>query len=107
MKLTWPASASCAGRAEMTRPPGNLDHLVPALPSTAAEAGKLAFSVEDAVAVCPWESRVAAWALPAAPGEQSAQSQHSKQRTNDVPAVMAPLLDWRDLLHFGPFNATT
>ena len=44
-----------------------LDHLVPVLPSTAAEAGKVAFSVEDAVAGCPWESRVAACALPAAP----------------------------------------
>src|SRR5882757_6538595 len=30
-----------------------LDQRVPVLPSTAAEAGKLAFSVEDAVAVLP------------------------------------------------------
>jgi hypothetical protein len=31
-----------------------LDHLVPVFPSTAFEAGKLALSVEDAVAVLPW-----------------------------------------------------
>ena len=31
-----------------------LDHRVPVFPSTAFEAGKLAFSVEDAVAVLPW-----------------------------------------------------
>src|SRR6478736_875840 len=31
-----------------------LDHRVPVFPSTAFEAGKLALSVEDAVAVLPW-----------------------------------------------------
>src|SRR5690242_2294676 len=31
-----------------------LDQRVPVLPSTAFEAGKLALSVEDAVAVLPW-----------------------------------------------------
>src|SRR5882757_1745232 len=39
-----------------------LDQRVPVLPSTAAEAGKLALSVEDAVAGLPCDSRV-----PAAP----------------------------------------
>ena len=42
-----------------------LDQRVPVLPSTAADAGKVAFSVEDAVAGRPWDSRVlAAWAWP-------------------------------------------
>src|SRR5947209_18249304 len=41
-----------------------LDQRVPVLPSTAADAGKVAFSVEEAVAVFPWDSRVAACALP-------------------------------------------
>jgi hypothetical protein len=41
---------------------------VPVLPSTAAEAGKLAFSVEDAVAGFPWEIRgSAAAAVPDSP----------------------------------------
>jgi hypothetical protein len=31
-----------------------LDHRVPVFPSTAFEAGKVAFSSEDAVAVLPW-----------------------------------------------------
>src|SRR5579862_241334 len=31
-----------------------LDHRVPVLPSTALDAGKLAFSSDDAVAVLPW-----------------------------------------------------
>jgi hypothetical protein len=35
------------------------------LPSVAAEAGKVAFSVEDAVVGLPWDSKVAAWAWPA------------------------------------------
>src|SRR5258708_40355735 len=35
------------------------DQRVPVLPSTAADAGVPAFSVEDAVAVLPWDSRVA------------------------------------------------
>jgi hypothetical protein len=40
-----------------------LDHRVPVLPSTAALAGVPAFSLLDAVAVLPCESRVsAAWA---------------------------------------------
>src|SRR5947208_105447 len=40
-----------------------LDQRVPVLPSTAAEAGVPPFSVDDAVAVLPWESSVsAAWA---------------------------------------------
>src|SRR5262245_34534886 len=37
-----------------------LDQRVPVLPSTAAEAGKVAFSVDDAVAGRPWEIRVGA-----------------------------------------------
>src|SRR5580700_18141 len=43
-----------------------LDHRVPVLPSTAAEAGNDAFSTDDAVAVFPCESRVAARARTAA-----------------------------------------
>src|SRR3954462_15027742 len=40
-----------------------LDHRVPVLPSTAADAGKAELSVDDAVAVLPCDSRVsAAWA---------------------------------------------
>ena len=40
-----------------------LDQRVPVLPSTAAEAGKVAFSVDDAVAGLPCDSSVAApWA---------------------------------------------
>src|SRR3954452_19686204 len=35
-----------------------LDHRVPVFPSTAADAGKLAFSVDDAVAALPCDSRV-------------------------------------------------
>src|SRR5438105_2068878 len=42
-----------------------LDQRVPVLPSNALDAGKVAFSSEDAVAGFPWDSRVAAWALPA------------------------------------------
>src|SRR5947199_401169 len=43
-----------------------LDQRVPAFPSTAAEAGRVAFSVDDAVAGRPWDSRVlAARAFPA------------------------------------------
>ena len=39
------------------------DQRVPVLPSVASAAGVPAFSVEDAVVVLPWESRVgAAWA---------------------------------------------
>src|SRR5690348_13447519 len=36
------------------------DQRVPVLPSTAAEAGKVAFSVDEAVAGRPWDSRVLA-----------------------------------------------
>ena len=49
-----------------------LDHRVPVLPSTAAEAGNEAFSVEDAVAVLPSATfvvpQLAAAAIDAAPG---------------------------------------
>jgi hypothetical protein len=37
-----------------------LDQRVPVLPSTAAEAGVPAFSVDDAVAGLPWDSKVGA-----------------------------------------------
>src|SRR5450432_769716 len=37
-----------------------LDHRVPVLPSTAAEAGNDALCTDDAVAGWPWDSRVAA-----------------------------------------------
>src|SRR5215470_18339775 len=36
------------------------DQRVPVLPSTAAEAGKVAFSVDEAVAGLPWDNRVLA-----------------------------------------------
>ena len=40
-----------------------LDHRVVAFPSTALAAGSVAFSVDEAVAGLPWDSRVvAAWA---------------------------------------------
>ena len=45
---------------------------MPVLPSTAADAGYAAFSVDDAVAVLPWESRVAASALRAVPASNAA-----------------------------------
>ena len=52
-----------------------LDQRVPVLPSTALEAGKLAFSVEDAVAVLPCAMlvvpQVAAAAVGIAPGSTS------------------------------------
>src|ERR1700733_15177948 len=49
-----------------------LDHRVPVLPSTAAEAGNDAFSTDEAVAVFPCESRVAASALCAVPARNAA-----------------------------------
>src|SRR5580704_643036 len=49
-----------------------LDHRVPVLPSTAAEAGNDALSTDDAVAVFPCEIRVAASALCAVPASNAA-----------------------------------
>ena len=49
-----------------------LDQRVLVLPSTAADAGNDAFSTEDAVAVLPCDSRVAASALCAAPPSNAA-----------------------------------
>ena len=40
--------------------PNALDQRVPVLPSVALDAGKLAFSVDDAVVGLPWDSSVAA-----------------------------------------------
>ena len=45
---------------------------MPVLPSTAAEAGNDAFSTDEAVAVFPCESRVAASALCAVPASNAA-----------------------------------
>ena len=45
---------------------------MPVLPSTAAEAGNDAFSTDEAVAVFPCESRVAASALWAVPASNAA-----------------------------------
>ena len=45
---------------------------MPVLPSTAAEAGNDAFSTDDAVAVLPCDSRVAASALCAVPASNAA-----------------------------------
>ena len=49
-----------------------LDQRVPVLPSTAADAGNDAFSTDDAVAVLPCDSRVAASALWAVPASSAA-----------------------------------
>src|SRR5580693_4473627 len=49
-----------------------LDQRVPVLPSTAADAGNDAFSTDDAVAVLPCDSRVAASALCAVPASSAA-----------------------------------
>src|SRR5437899_1791663 len=56
-----------------------LDQRVPVLPSTAAEAGKLVFSVEDAVAGLPCDSSV-----PAAPAGDCEVTKSTKPESRAI-----------------------
>ncbi len=61
-----------------------LDQRVPVLPSTALEAGKLAFSVEEAVAVLPWAMLVVPQVAADAVGAWASGT--SAVRISDAPA---------------------
>ena len=65
---------------------------MPVLPSTAFDAGKEAFSVDDAVAGMPWESNVAAFARLAglATSAKAARQRHHHSNDRDPPAGKRP-----------------
>src|SRR5579859_6305157 len=65
-----------------------LDHRVPVLPSTALEAGKLALSVEEAVAVLPWAMLAVPQVAAAAGGAWASGT--SAARISDAPASARP-----------------
>src|SRR5262245_50718692 len=73
-----------------------LDHRVPGLPSRAALAGVPAFSVEEAEAVFPWESRVSA-----AAGDTATASAATTARAT-VAARAARLVERRTAILLAP-----